>query len=30
MSNNFALALGFDMSGVYDEEEEPAKVQGES
>jgi hypothetical protein len=30
MSNNFASALGFDISGVYDEEEEPAKVQGES
>jgi hypothetical protein len=26
MSNDFVWALGFDTSGVYDEEEEPAKV----
>ena len=26
MSNDFAWPLGFDLSGVYDEEEEPVKV----
>ena len=29
MSNDFAWALGLDMSGVYDEEEEPVKVNCE-